>query len=183
MEAKQTEALRESAMLGVGPMFRGQSLLPAIDHVSILERAGSPILAGGSLDTSDALALIFTICAPWEKVFAASHTMPKNGSGFCAFDDVAWRWAVAEWERSLEVRISSQEVGEVLRAAPLIAQQIAASQFRSLKDGKLSTSDRGGGNWQAPPLARGMKRAWAGLLAAAGAMLCVVGCLMLRGCN
>lgn len=174
--------LRESAMSGVGPMWRGQSLLPAIDHISILERSQNAALLGVEPDTFDILALIFITQADWSQVFAAAHSIGDGGE--ISFDAVTWHVTVFAWVRSLEKPILSEEVVEIRETFGLIARQIKASQWRRIKDGQtLESSERDVGNWRAPLSPRGMRRGFAGLLLAVAAIMFAAGYLTRLACN
>ncbi len=164
-------------MAGVGPMWRDKSLLPAIDHISILERSQNAALFGGEPETFDVLALIFTIQADWAQVFAASHAIDSSGN--LSFDPVTWNIMVYAWTNSLDKPITPEEIAEIRPAFGLISRQIKASQWKRISDGKtLESSERDVGNAHALLTPRGMRRGSVGLLLALAAIMFAAGYLM-----
>ena len=157
--------LRESAMQGIGPMWRGKSLLPAIDHISILERSQNAALLGIEPETFDILSLIFTTQAEWAQVFAASHAIENGGD--LSFDPVTWSLMVYAWAKALDTPITPEEIADIRGTFGLIARQIKASQWRRIKNGESAeSSEREPGNWRALLSPRGSKRGFVGLLLA-----------------
>lgn len=140
--------LRESAMVGAGPQFRGDSLLPSGIRYAMLERAGcsifDPEIKPEQITIDDVLSLVFATTADRSLVIGAAHAMHE--SGYLYFDRAQWIAGIEKWEDSLDAPMTIEEIEAIRKSAILIAKQIDAAQFRAVKETRLESSDIDSGN-------------------------------------
>jgi hypothetical protein len=136
-------ALREMAMRGVGPTWRGHVLLPAADHVDLLERTDNAIISSRPAGIFDVMAFLFIMTADEDLVFDAAYPLASDGSASFSMRD--WQKAVHKWARSLDPRLDAAECKDLGTRLGIVNAQIAASGFRSV-DGDGPSSERDSGN-------------------------------------
>lgn len=138
------EELRESAISGAGPLFRGRRLQPAIEHMAILERSRHPIATGAEeMSIDQACEFLFLMTAEWETVFAAANTDEDGRFGFSLH---IWKFAVDRWLRELPEPVTPDEVREVRAWARVLHDQIRAAEYKHIDTGQPASKEPEPGN-------------------------------------
>lgn len=140
--------LRDSAMVGAGPQFRGKSLLPSGIRYAMLERSGcaifDPEVTAERILIDDVLSLAFATTADRSLVIGAAHAMHE--SGYLYFDRAQWIAGIEKWEDEMHEPMTIEEIEGIRKSAIVIAKQIDAAQFRAVKETRLESSDIDSGN-------------------------------------